>query len=199
MSPKQVIKTSNAPDPVGPYNQAIKAGDFIYCSGQIAIDPALNEITCLGNIEKETIQVLKNLEAVLKAGGAKIEDVIKTSNAPDPVGPYNQAIKAGDFIYCSGQIAIDPALNEITCLGDIEKETIQVLKNLAAVLKAGGAKIEDVVKTTIFLTDLSNFEIVNKIYSEFFSVKNPPARACVEVSSLPKGVLIEIDCVAFLD
>ena len=67
MSPKQVIKTSNAPDPVGPYNQAIKAGDFIYCSGQIAIDPALNEITCLGNIEKETIQVLKNLAAVLKA------------------------------------------------------------------------------------------------------------------------------------
>jgi len=62
MSPKQVIKTSNAPDPVGPYNQAIKAGDFIYCSGQIAIDPALNEITCLGDIEKETIQVLKNLQ-----------------------------------------------------------------------------------------------------------------------------------------
>ena len=127
------------------------------------------------------------------------KQVIKTSNAPDPVGPYNQAIKAGDFIFCSGQIAIDPALNEVTCLGDIEKETIQVLKNLEAVLKAGGAEIEDVVKTTIFLTDLSNFEIVNKIYSEFFSVNNPPARACVEVSSLPKGVLIEIDCVAFLD
>ena len=71
MSPKQVIKTSNAPNPVGPYNQAIKAGDFIYCSGQIAIDPDLNEITCLGDIEKETIQVLKNLAEVLKAGGAK--------------------------------------------------------------------------------------------------------------------------------
>ena len=127
------------------------------------------------------------------------KQVIKTSNAPDPVGPYNQAIKAGDFIYCSGQIAIDPALNEITCLGDIEKETIQVLKNLEAVLDAGGAKIEDVIKTTIYLTDLSNFQIVNKIYSEFFNVENPPARACVEVSSLPKGVLVEIDCVAFLD
>ena len=109
------------------------------------------------------------------------------------------SFKAGDFIYCSGQIAIDPALNEITCLGDIEKETIQVLKNLAAVLKAGGAKIEDVIKTTIYLTDLSNFRIVNKIYSDFFNVENPPARACVEVSSLPKGVLVEIDCVAFLD
>ena len=125
--------------------------------------------------------------------------VIKTSKAPDPVGPYNQAIKAGNFIFCSGQIAIDPVLNEINCLGDIEKETTQVLKNLLAVLNAGGAKAEDVIKTTIYLTDLKNFQTVNKIYSEFFKVKIPPARACVEVSSLPKGVLIEIDCVAFLD
>ena len=84
-------------------------------------------------------------------------------------------------------------------MGDIEKETIQVLRNLVAVLKAGGAKIEDVVKTTIYLTDLRNFQIVNEIYSDFFNVDNPPARACVEVSSLPKGVLVEIDCVAFLN
>ena len=124
---------------------------------------------------------------------------IKTSKAPDPVGPYNQAIKAGNFIFCSGQIAIDPVSNEINCLGNIEKETTQVLKNLAAVLKAGGAKVEDVIKTTIYLTDLRNFQIVNKIYSDFFNIENPPARACVEVSSLPKGVLVEIDCVAFLD
>ena len=125
--------------------------------------------------------------------------VIKTSNAPDPVGPYNQAIKAGNFIYCSGQIAIDPLSNKINCIGNIEKETIQVLKNLLAVLSAGGAKAEDVIKTTIYLTDLKNFKTVNDIYSDFFNVENPPARACVEVSSLPKGVLIEIDCVAFLD
>ena len=125
--------------------------------------------------------------------------VIKTSNAPDPVGPYNQAIKAGNFIYCSGQIAIDPVSNEINCLGNIEKETTQVLKNLFAVLNAGGAKAKDVIKTTIYLTDLKNFQTVNTIYSEFFKVDNPPARACVEVSSLPKGVLIEIDCVAYLD
>ena len=125
--------------------------------------------------------------------------VIKTSKAPDPVGPYNQAIKAGNFIYCSGQIAIDPISNKINCLGNIEKETNQVLKNLLAVLNAGGAKAEDVIKTTIYLTDLKNFQTVNKIYSEFFKVKNPPARACVEVSSLPKGVLIEIDCIAYLD
>ena len=125
--------------------------------------------------------------------------VIKTSNAPEPVGPYNQAIKAGNFIYCSGQIAIDPVLNDINCLGNIEKETIQVLKNLLAVLNAGGAKEEDVIKTTIYLTDLNNFKTVNKIYSDFFKVGSPPARACVEVSSLPKGVLVEIDCVAFVD
>ena len=125
--------------------------------------------------------------------------VIKTSNAPEPVGPYNQAIKAGNFIYCSGQIAIDPISNEINYLGDIEKETFQVLKNLSAVLNAGGAKLEDVIKTTIYLTDLKNFQIVNKIYSDFFNTEMSPARACVEVSSLPKGVLIEIDCVAFLD
>jgi len=125
--------------------------------------------------------------------------VIKTSKAPKPVGPYNQAIKAGNFIYCSGQIAIDPVSNEINCQGNIEKETIQVLKNLLAVLNAGGAKAEDVIKTTIFLTDLKNFKTVNEIYSEFFNVEAPPARACVEVSSLPKGVLIEIDCIAFVD
>ena len=127
------------------------------------------------------------------------KQVIKTSNAPDPVGPYNQAIKAGNFIFCSGQIAIDPVSNKITSLGDIEKETIQVLKNLSAVLNAGGAKVDDVIKTTIYLTDLNNFQVVNDIYSKFFNVLSPPARACVEVSSLPKGVSIEIDCVAFLD
>ena len=125
--------------------------------------------------------------------------VIKTSNAPDPVGPYNQAIRAGNFIYCSGQIAIDPISNKINCLGNIEKETIQVLKNLLAVLNAAGAKAEDVIKTTIFLTDLKNFQTVNAIYGDFFNVNAPPARACVEVSSLPKGVLIEIDCVAFVN
>ena len=125
--------------------------------------------------------------------------VIKTSNAPDPVGPYNQAIRAGNFIFCSGQIAINPKTNKVDCLGNIEEETIQVLKNLKAVLNAGGATINDVIKTTIFLTDLKNFQTVNEIYSSYFEGKNSPARACVEVSSLPKGVMIEIDCVAFVD
>ena len=123
---------------------------------------------------------------------------IRTNDAPQPVGPYNQAIKAGDFIYCSGQIAINPENNQIDCLGDIKGETIQVLKNLQAVLMAGGVTLDNVIKTTIFLTDLNHFQTVNKIYSEFFKSDPSPARACVEVSSLPKGVLIEIDCVAYI-
>ena len=125
--------------------------------------------------------------------------LIKTSNAPDPVGPYSQAIKAGNFIFCSGQIAINPETNKVDCLGNIEEETKQVLKNLREVLNAGGSTLDDVIKTTIFLTDLKNFQIVNKVYSDFFGGKESPARACVEVSSLPKGVMIEIDCVAFVD
>ena len=125
--------------------------------------------------------------------------LIKTKNAPEPVGPYNQAIKVGNFIFCSGQIAINPKTNKVECLGNIKEETTQVLKNLKEVLNAGGAEIDDVVKTTIFLTNLSNFEIVNEIYNDFFGGEKSPARACVEVSSLPKGVMIEIDCVAFVD
>tara|TARA_B100000212_G_scaffold287826_1_gene228723 strand:+ start:129 stop:521 length:393 start_codon:yes stop_codon:yes gene_type:complete len=123
---------------------------------------------------------------------------IKTNQAPEPVGPYNQAIKAGNLIFCSGQIAINPESNKIDCLGDIKEETKQVLRNLKAVLEAGGSGLEDVIKTTIFLTDLNHFQAVNNIYSEFFRSEPTPARACVEVSSLPKGVLIEIDCVAYI-
>ena len=124
--------------------------------------------------------------------------VIATDKAPQPVGPYNQAIKAGQFIYCSGQIAINPLTNSIDCLGDIERETLQVLNNLNAVLSKAGAEMNDVIKTTIFLTDLKNFQKVNNIYSEFFKGPRTPARACVEVSSLPKKVSVEIDCVAFI-
>jgi len=140
------------------------------------------------------------LGIVIKAKANVMPSVIpvKTKTAPEPVGPYNQAIRAGDFIYCSGQIAINPETNSIDCFGDIKGETIQVLKNLESVLKAGGANLENVIKTTIFLSDLKNFQTVNDIYSKFFNSEPSPARACVEVSSLPKGVLIEIDCVAYI-
>ncbi len=123
---------------------------------------------------------------------------IETSLAPSPVGPYNQAILANGWLFCSGQIALDPKNGELIGGGDIEQETRQVLKNLFEVLKEAGAKNSDVVRTTIYLTDLKDFTKVNKIYAEAFDSEISPARACVEVSALPKGGKIEIDCIALI-
>ena len=123
---------------------------------------------------------------------------IETNLAPKPVGPYNQAILVENWLYCSGQIALDPETGEMIGNGNIEKETRQVLKNLMAVVKAAGGESSNVIRTTIYLTDLNDFAKVNEIYSETFGGKASPARACVEVSNLPKGASIEIDCVAWL-
>ena len=123
---------------------------------------------------------------------------ISTQSAPAPVGPYNQAINAGGWLYCSGQIALDPKTSLMVGEGDIEAETKQVLSNLLAVLEAGGAKTSQVIKTTIYLANLGDFQKVNSIYSQVFGEGVSPARACVEVAALPKGGLIEIDCVAWL-
>ncbi len=123
---------------------------------------------------------------------------IKTESAPSPVGPYNQAVIAGDWVYCSGQIALDPSSGEMVGGGDVEKETLQALNNLKAVLKAAGASPIQVVKTTIYLVDLKDFTKVNAIYAKTFSHGVTPARACIEVSALPKNALVEIDCVAWL-
>ena len=123
---------------------------------------------------------------------------IETGEAPSPVGPYNQAILAAGWLYCSGQIALNPSTGEMVGDGDVEEETHQVLKNLLAVLKAADADASNIVRTTIFLANLNDFNKVNKIYSEIFKDKVSPARACVEVSALPKGGLVEIDCVAWL-
>ncbi len=123
---------------------------------------------------------------------------IKTNNAPDPVGPYNQAILVQGWLYCSGQIALDPRTGEMIGRGDIVEETQQVLKNLLAIIKAAGGDNSNVVRTTIFLKNLKDFEKVNEIYSKVFNSSNSPARACVEVSNLPKGGNVEIDCVAWL-
>ena len=123
---------------------------------------------------------------------------IETKSAPKPVGPYNQAILVENFLYCSGQIALDPATGAMIGNGNIEEETSQVLKNLIAVVEAAGGKSSNVIRTTIYLTDLNDFAKVNEIYAETFNEKTSPARACVEVSSLPKGGKIEIDCIAWL-
>ena len=123
---------------------------------------------------------------------------IETKFAPKPVGPYNQAVLVENWLYCSGQIALDPSTGAMVGDGNIEKETKQVLKNLMAVVEAAGGKSSNVVRTTIYLTNLNDFAKVNSIYAETFSQTVSPARACVEVSNLPKGGKIEIDCVAWL-
>jgi len=124
---------------------------------------------------------------------------IETKFAPKPVGPYNQAVLVENWLYCSGQIALDPATGELIGNGNIEEETRQVLKNLIAVVEAAGGKNSNVIRTTIYLTDLNDFAKVNQIYAETFDSKVSPARACVEVSNLPKGGKIEIDCIAWLE
>ena len=123
---------------------------------------------------------------------------IETKFAPKPVVPYNQAVLVENWLYCSGQIALDPKTGEMIGDGNIEAETKQVLKNLIAVVKAAGGENSNVIRTTIYLTDLNDFVKVNQIYAETFNNEVSPARACVEVSNLPKGGKIEIDCVAWL-
>ena len=123
---------------------------------------------------------------------------IETKFAPKPVGPYSQAVLVENWLYCSGQIALDPSTGAMIGDGNIEEETKQVLKNLVAVVEAAGGKSSNVIRTTIFLTDLNDFEKVNAIYAETFSETTSPARACVEVSNLPKGGKVEIDCIAWL-
>ena len=121
-----------------------------------------------------------------------------TKLAPAPVGPYSQAVVAGEWLYCSGQIPLDPLSGLLVGNGNIEEETNQVIKNLVAVLTAAGAKTSQVIKTTIYLVDLQDFNKVNAIYAETFAEGTSPARACVQVAALPKGARIEIDCIAWL-
>ena len=126
-----------------------------------------------------------------------MKEIVKTDQAPTPVGPYNQAIIAGDFIFTAGQIAIDPATGKLA-ENDIQKQTRLVIRNLEAVLKAAGSDLSRVVKTTVFLKDMNDFAAMNEIYAEFFS-ENSPARSAVEVARLPKDMLVEIECVALKD
>ena len=123
---------------------------------------------------------------------------ITTSAAPAPVGPYNQAVLAGGWLYCSGQIPLDPDTGAMVGNGDVAVETRQVLKNLTAVLQEAGATPAQVVRTTVFLADLGDFQTVNELYAEVFGDGVSPARACVQVAALPKGARVEIDCVAWL-
>ena len=120
--------------------------------------------------------------------------IILTPNAPQPIGPYSQAIREGDLLFCSGQIALDPKSGAMKN-ASIEEEAQQALLNLSEVLKAGGAALSSVIKTTIFLTDMNDFAAVNEVYSRTFGDAKP-ARSTVAVSALPKGARVEIECIA---
>ncbi|MER3403482.1 MAG: deaminase [Armatimonadota bacterium] len=119
-----------------------------------------------------------------------------SADAPPPIGPYSQAVRIGEWLFLSGQIPVDPATNEVVP-GGIGAQTRQVLQNLQAILNAEGATLQHVVKTTIYLQDLDDFKAMNEVYATYFC-EPYPARATVEVSGLPKGVLIEIEAIAYL-
>ncbi len=123
-------------------------------------------------------------------------ETIATSGAPGAIGPYSQAKKSGNLVMTSGQIPLDPVTGEVVG-EDIRTQTAQVLKNLNAVLKAAGTDFEHVMKTTCYLTDMADFAAFNEVYAQY--ITSAPARSCVAVRALPKGVLVEVECMAILD
>jgi 2-iminobutanoate/2-iminopropanoate deaminase len=128
---------------------------------------------------------------------ALMKKIISTSEAPGAIGPYSQAVRSRSFLFCSGQIPLDPKSGQIVP-GDIAAQTRRVLDNIAAVLKAEGLTFDHVVKTTIFLTNLGDFQTVNEIYGSYLK-QDPPARSTVQVAALPKGANVEIEVIALAD
>ena len=124
--------------------------------------------------------------------------IVQTPEAPAAIGPYSQAVVAGGFVHCSGQVALDPRTGELVP-GDVAVQAERVLNNLRAVLEAAGSSLERVVKCNVYLTDMGDFAALNEVYARFFDGPEPPARATVAVVGLPKGVRVEIDCLATLD
>jgi 2-iminobutanoate/2-iminopropanoate deaminase len=122
--------------------------------------------------------------------------IVQTSNAPAAVGPYSQAVKTESLVFASGQIGLVPETGQMV-EGGVEVQARRCLENLQAVLEAAGSSMQNVVKATVFLVDMSDFVAVNEIYGKFFRT-NPPARACVQVAALPKGALVEVEAVALL-
>ncbi|UWY27838.1 RidA family protein [Flavobacterium sp. TR2] len=124
-----------------------------------------------------------------------MKKIIFTEKAPAPIGPYNQAVLSGNTLYASGQIAIDPESGELIT-DNINDETTQVMKNIAAILEAAGMTFENVVKSTIFIMDMNNFGAINTVYGSYFNEKTAPARETVQVACLPKNVNVEISIIA---
>jgi len=125
-----------------------------------------------------------------------MKEVISTEGAPKAIGPYSQAIRAGGFIFTSGQVAIDPATQQVIA-GDVAAQTDRVLKSLAAIFQASGSSFDKVVRCTVFLKNMGDFAAMNEVYGRYFT-QSPPARSTVEVARLPKDVLVEIDAIALV-
>jgi 2-iminobutanoate/2-iminopropanoate deaminase len=144
-----------------------------------------------------------NNKALLLYGGifpikvADMKKIISTSEAPGAIGPYSQAVRSGSFLFCSGQIPLDPKSGQIVP-GDIAAQTRRVLESIAAILKAENLTFGHIVKTTIFLTNLGDFQTVNEVYGSYFK-QGPPARSTVQVAALPKGANVEIEVIAVAD
>jgi 2-iminobutanoate/2-iminopropanoate deaminase len=126
-----------------------------------------------------------------------VKETVATDRAPRAIGPYSQAIRAGNLLFASGQIPIDPATGEFVS-GGVAEQTEQVMRNLSAVFEAAGAALSQVVKTTVFLADMDDFTAMNQVYGRFFS-ENPPARATVQAARLPRDAKVEIEAIAFVD
>lgn len=124
-----------------------------------------------------------------------MKKIIKTKNAPAPIGPYNQAVMSGNMLFVSGQIAINPETGELET-SDLKKETSLVMENLKAILKEAGLSFENVIKTSIFISDMNNFAQINEVYAKYFDAETAPARETVEVANLPKFVNVEISAIA---
>jgi 2-iminobutanoate/2-iminopropanoate deaminase len=124
-----------------------------------------------------------------------VKQIIRTSNAPAAIGPYSQAVRAGGFVFASGQIPIDPRTGEFVP-GGIREQTEQVLRNLSALLEAAGSSLDQVVKTTVFLADMNDFAAMNEVYGRYFSEDAPPARATVQAARLPRDARVEIEVIA---
>ncbi len=127
-----------------------------------------------------------------------MKKIITTPNAPAPIGPYNQAVLSGNTLYISGQTPIDPSTDNLVS-GSIEEETLQVMKNLEAILIAAGATFESVVKASIFVKDMHQFKAINSVYAQFFSPETAPARETIEVANLPMFVNVEISMIAIIE
>ena len=123
---------------------------------------------------------------------------VHTDGAPAAIGPYSQAIRSGDLLFCSGQVALDPKTGEFKS-GSAAEEARHSLENLKAVLEAGGSSLDRVLRCTVFLVDMADFQAVNEVYAQYFTSDAPPSRACVAVAQLPKGARFEIDAIARCD